>query len=180
MDRSGLQRTRSQTRRSSSMRAQARTIPRSKHLQQIVRHRVGYPHRRKQSLRWRLDDTRHSISASRRFQSRTNSWRRTRTVLAAAPKRLENPSLRCRNDPARRANDEFRSVVEAGSKSGSRLCRRFLDARQRTRAPLGQRNPQHLVLELSLASASLGNDMADKKLEPVTIEWLPLSNLSHL
>ncbi|WP_445241601.1 glycosyltransferase family A protein [Microcoleus vaginatus] len=102
------------------------------------------------------------------------------TVRAVAPKRLENPPLRCRNDPARRANDQFRSVVETRSKSGSRLRRGLLDARKRTGAPLGQRNPQHLVLGLSLASPSLGNDMADKRLELVTIDWLPLSNLSHL
>src|SRR4028118_545989 len=137
------------------MRAQARTIPRSQHLQPIVRHRVGYPGRRSQSLRWRFHDSDLRISASRGFQSCTNSRRRTRNVRAVAPKRLENPPLRCRNDPARRANDQFRSVVETRSNSGSRLRRVFLDARKRTGAPLGQRNPKRLAVGIILPALAL-------------------------
>ncbi len=74
----------------------------------------------------------------------------------------------------------FASVVETRSKSGSRLRRGFLDARKPTGAPLGQRNPKRLAVGISLTSASLGNGIADRRVEPVTIECLPLSNLSHI
>jgi glycosyltransferase involved in cell wall biosynthesis len=74
----------------------------------------------------------------------------------------------------------FASVVETPSKSRSRLRRGFLDARKRTGAPLGKRNPKRLAVGISLTSASLGNGIADRRLEPVTIECLPLSNRSHI
>jgi GT2 family glycosyltransferase len=65
-------------------------------------------------------------------------------------------------------------------KRAQRLRRGFLDARQKARSPLGQRNQKHLAVGINHTSASLNNGITDKRLEPITIDWLSISNLSHI